>query len=172
VDVSADLIERGSALGVPALRCADIRGHIANASGSYDCIIFRDVLEHFPRPQIVELLADARAVLAPGGTIIVQVPNAEAPIAGRIRYGDFTHEMAFTEASLAQLLGATGFRAVRFAPAGPIGQLGRELPRFLLWKAIELTHRIVLYGVSGRRRAIVTESIIVVGARPEAGRGA
>jgi SAM-dependent methyltransferase len=42
------------------------------AQGPYDLIVLSHVLEHVPQP--VELLADLRATLAPGGLVYVEVP--------------------------------------------------------------------------------------------------
>jgi SAM-dependent methyltransferase len=162
VDVSHELIALGSELGTRNLHCTDVADHLRDRVGMYDCIVFRDVLEHFGRRAMIRLLESARSALAHGGTVIIQVPNAESPGWGRIRYGDFTHEMAFTAASLAQLLAVTRFRPLTFAGAGPMAERKRDLPRYALWKLIEASYKIMLYGVSGRRGAIVTESIIGV----------
>jgi 2-polyprenyl-3-methyl-5-hydroxy-6-metoxy-1,4-benzoquinol methylase len=43
------------------------------ADGPYDCIIFADVLEHLREP--LSVLRSAADALAPGGTVILSVPN-------------------------------------------------------------------------------------------------
>jgi cyclopropane fatty-acyl-phospholipid synthase-like methyltransferase len=56
-----------------------------------------DVIEHLTRQELFDLLDSVYRVLAPGGVCLVHVPNAEGLYGMRIRYGDFTHELAFSE---------------------------------------------------------------------------
>ena len=76
-DVDAASIEYGRGLfaraGQPgdALKSDDLR----TLDGGFDAIIVSEVLEHLDDPSIEELLALIRSKLAPGGTLIVTVPN-------------------------------------------------------------------------------------------------
>jgi SAM-dependent methyltransferase len=162
VDVSQEQVEIAHALGVNHIEQADLHSYLAQRPQAFDRLILRDVLEHFPRQMILEVLDLARGALRPDGALVLQVPNAETPLWGRIRHGDFTHEIAFTEGSLRQLLGVAGYAQVRFLPSGPVLQGVRDLPRHLLWKAVELFYRVLAYAETGRRRVIVTEGIIAV----------
>jgi cyclopropane fatty-acyl-phospholipid synthase-like methyltransferase len=162
IDVSHEQIQTAHALGVRQVETADLYPYLAERPESFDCLILRDVLEHFSRETIVELLELARNALRPEGALVLQVPNAGTPLWGRIRHGDFTHEMAFTEGSLRQLLGVAGYRQIRFHPSGPVLQGMRDLPRHLLWKAVETLYKVLVYAETGRRRAIVTEDLIAI----------
>lgn len=75
----------------------------------YDCIVCADVLEHLKEPQ--RILAQARALLAPGGRLITSIPNAgycglvAELMQGEFRYRpegllDATHLRFFTRSSL------------------------------------------------------------------------
>jgi 2-polyprenyl-3-methyl-5-hydroxy-6-metoxy-1,4-benzoquinol methylase len=162
VDVSAEQVRVAQELGVRNVEEADLRGYLGERAGSFDRLILRDVLEHFPRELILEILDLCRRALRPNGTLIVQVPNAEAPLWGRIRYGDFTHEMAFTEGAMRQLLAVTGYDGVSFHPAGPVLHGVRDIPRQMLWKCVEAVYKLLVFAETGRRRVIVTEGIIAV----------
>src|SRR3989344_8961957 len=80
--------------------------------------------------------------LREGGVLVVKTPNAESPMTGRLRYGDFTHDTSFTGQSLRQLLMVFNFRdievnSMRPAVHGPVSAI-----RFLLWLCIELDLRL------------------------------
>ncbi len=168
IDVSPEQIEIAKGLGVRNVAVADLRHHLSLRRGCYDVLILRDVLEHFDRPRILEVLELCRGALRETGTLLVQVPNAEAPLWGRIRYGDFTHELAFTEASLRQIFGSLGFASVAVHPAGPVRLRARDLPRQMLWRCLEIVYKLMVFAETGRRWAVVTESVIAA-ARPSPG---
>ncbi|MDD2926451.1 methyltransferase domain-containing protein, partial [Rhodoferax sp.] len=86
----------------------------------YDCIVCADVLEHLKAPEHV--LAQCKALLKPGGRLIVSVPNAgycgliAELIQGEFRYRpegllDNTHLRFFTRQSLRRFLTAQGWCA-------------------------------------------------------------
>lgn len=170
VDVSPEQIAVARSLGVGGVEQADLREYLQGRPGRYERIFLRDVLEHFERPDIVAILDLCRAALRPGGAVVLQVPNAEPPLGGRIRWGDITHEMAFTESSLRQLLRTTGFDRVTLHPAGPVLLGLGDLPRHLLWKFFEIVYRLMVFAETGRRHAVVTENIIAAAYAPVAER--
>jgi SAM-dependent methyltransferase len=104
--------------------------------GPWNRIAMFDVLEHFKPDDGRTLLAHLGDVLAPGGRIVVKVPNAGSPWGQQFQYGDLTHEAAYTPESLRQLAIAAGLRCVRVYPH----ELGSPRRRF--------TDRIV-HGVLG-----------------------
>jgi 2-polyprenyl-3-methyl-5-hydroxy-6-metoxy-1,4-benzoquinol methylase len=86
----------------------------------FDTVILADVLEHMPDP--MSLLMAARAHLAPGGSLLVSLPNAvhwsvrAQILAGRFEYAnkgilDRTHLRFFTQASAEQMFAQAGLRA-------------------------------------------------------------
>lgn len=86
--------------------------------GSFDVVLFGDVLEHLRDP--VAVLRQARPVLAPGGSVVISVPNIAhgdvrlALLQGRFDYTkvgllDDTHLKFFTRDSLVTLLHDAGF---------------------------------------------------------------
>jgi 2-polyprenyl-3-methyl-5-hydroxy-6-metoxy-1,4-benzoquinol methylase len=162
IDISVEQVATARALGVRNVVEGDLIPHLAGKPEWYDRVVLRDVIEHFTRDAIVDTLDACRRALRPGGALVIQVPNAGTPLWGRIRHGDFTHEMAFTEGSLRQLLAVTGFGQVRFLPAGPVRQSLRDLPRHLLWKCVEAFYKTLAYAETGRRDVIVTEGIITM----------
>lgn len=75
--------------------------------------------------------------------------NAEAFSWGRIRYGDFTHENAFTPGSMSQVLLACGFVSPTSFPVPPSGDGFRAVLRRMMWGLIEQGARIYLHAATG-----------------------
>ena len=89
---------------------ADIREWLQEArSGSFEVVLFHDVLEHLPREDTIEVLRGFYRLLAPGGRLSVRVPNMSCLIASNCMAIDFTHVTHFTEFSLLQVLETAGF---------------------------------------------------------------
>jgi 2-polyprenyl-3-methyl-5-hydroxy-6-metoxy-1,4-benzoquinol methylase/septal ring factor EnvC (AmiA/AmiB activator) len=90
------------------------------AGRSFDAVLFLDVLEHLRNPQAV--LAGAEAVLAPGGSVLLSVPNVTHGalrlelLGGKFRYRasgllDRGHLRFFDAEGLDALIRQSGFRA-------------------------------------------------------------
>ncbi len=107
---------------------ADLAGGLQFApDGSYQLVLLSHILEHLADP--VPLLAEARRVLAPGGRILVALPNVlhyrqRAQFAlGRFEYTDTglmdaTHLRFYTVDSARRLLADGGLRVVAEATTG------------------------------------------------------
>lgn len=169
IDVSAEQVETGKRLGVKNIDQANINNFLQNKKDFYEVIFARDILEHFNKVDIVDILTLCYESLKIGGIIIIQVPNAESPFFGRIRYGDFTHDIAFTSSSLSQLLMVVGFTEVRCYPTEPLIYGVTSLIRFILWKIVEACYKSFLLAEFGRGRKIVTYGIIAVATKIGAG---
>ena len=85
----------------------------------FDLILFSDILEHLPDP--VHVLSRHLALLAPGGRVVVSIPNIAiwnvrlSLLAGRFEYTDTgtldrTHVRFFTRRALNRLMAAAGLR--------------------------------------------------------------
>lgn len=104
--------------------------------GHYDLVIMSHVLEHFPKDQIVPLLRRVKALLKPGGALVVMVPNAQSHTGCYWAYEDFTHHTLFTAGSLYFVLRSAGFEAVEFLDPEcleGVGFLKRQIKRLLLF---------------------------------------
>ena len=97
---------------------------VARALGDrrFDVIVFADVLEHLPRP--LPVLREYLRYLAPGGSVIVSLPNVGLwsvrlqLLAGRFEYEDAgvldrTHFRFFTRRTARKLLEEAGLTIVR-----------------------------------------------------------
>jgi len=92
--------------------CRDAHELLADAAqGPFDRVVLLDVLEHFSPEDACHLLQSIRGRLAPGGKVVVKVPNAGSPWGLPYQYGDLTHRTAFSPISLRQLADAAGYGA-------------------------------------------------------------
>ena len=168
IDLSREQVDTARQLGIPNVQQADAGEYLTGRRAHYDALILRDVLEHFTRDEIVEVLELCRSAIRPGGVLIVQVPNAESPFFGRIRYGDFTHELAFSSSSLTQLFNVVGFEDPRVYPTDPAIVGARSIARSVLWAGVKAFYRLLLFAELGRGRWIFTQGLIAVGRVPAA----
>ena len=149
-EIARVLAERGGPPSVPAR--SDVLEFLRDRAAQYDLLIARDLFEHLTKEDALEGLTLCREALRPGGALLLQVPNGESPFAGRIIYGDFTHETAFTQTSLNQVLRAAGFDSVMCHPVRPVVYGLKSWLRSLVWRVVEA--------------AIITAVVAEVGTEP------
>ena len=162
IDVSSEQIARAHALGLFEARRGDIDTFLAGAEDhSLDVVLLVDVLEHLTRDQLFAVLDGVARVLRPGGVCIAHVPNAEGLYGMRIRYGDLTHEQAFTARSMSQAFAAVGFQSIAAFEDRPVVHGVRSLVRRALWDAGTLPHRVLLAAETGTWGSILSQNLVV-----------
>ena len=165
VDGCAEQISAATRLGIEGVQHGDLVEALeALPAASQDVIAALDVLEHFAKAELVAFVDAVQRVLRPGGCWILRVPNGESPFFGRIRYGDLTHELAFTRESLSQLLLASGFRSVECFEDEPVAHGLKSWVRWGLWKLIRGGLRLYLAAETGdaSRGAVFTQNLLAV----------
>jgi len=144
IDVSDEQIAATKKLGIKKAIKADLKEFLNDKESIYDVIVARDVLEHFEKDEMLDILSRIHKALKPGGRLIAQCPNAESPFFGRIRYGDFTHDVAFTKSSLLQLALCTGFSKIDCYPTGPVVRNVKSFIKACVWKIAESVFKIYI----------------------------
>ncbi len=113
VDRSPEQVEEAKRLGIEGVSQGDLMETLSELpSGSKDVIICFDVIEHFNKQEVLPFVDEVHRILCKGGKWIIHTPNGESPFGGRMLFGDFTHEMAYTRTSISQLLLSSGFSEV------------------------------------------------------------
>lgn len=164
VDISDEQIAIARDLNIHNVLEGDVFDFLSKHDG-FDLLFVRDLLEHLDKEDVLDFLRRCHHSLTVGGVIVLQVPNAESPYFGRVRYGDFTHELAFTRSSLTQLLGAAGFSETRVLPWRP-GVTGiRSALRYFAWLLMEPLLKLPMAIESGGRGRIVTMNVIATATR-------
>lgn len=75
IDISATAVSRAAVQFKIDARAGSIENHLRTLP-PFDAIMLGDVLEHVPQP--VEFLKQVRALLAPGGIVVIDTPNWES----------------------------------------------------------------------------------------------
>lgn len=109
IDIDRSQVESAQKRGLEVVRVSNTLKYLEERPNCYDTVLMLDVLEHIPVEQQISYLRAIFSTLSPGGRIILQVPNANSPVAVRWRYIDFTHTSSFTEHSLSYTLANGGF---------------------------------------------------------------
>jgi 2-polyprenyl-3-methyl-5-hydroxy-6-metoxy-1,4-benzoquinol methylase len=159
VDCSAEQARAAVARGVSA-RQGDLFETLAAAPAAYDAILVIDVIEHMTKPELARLGHLLRGSLRPGGLLVVQTPNGEGVGAGRIVYGDLTHETIFNESSLGQYLRAFGFTDLRFRETGPVPHSLPGRLRWIAWRGLRAVAQLVSLVQTGHCPAVLTAVIL------------
>ena len=165
VDVSAEQVELAHRFGLHEVVCQDLLDYLQPRNAAFDLIFAMDVLEHLTRPELLDCMDRVAAALAPGGRLVIHVPNAEGLFGMRVRYGDLTHETAFTATSMTQLLRATGFAEVKCREEQPHVHGLTSAIRHLLWRVMTLPPRLLLAAETGGFRHLLSQNMVVLARR-------
>ena len=165
VDTSPEQVRVAHELGLDSVREGDVAGTLAaTPDASLDAVAAIDVIEHFTKDEVLTLLDHVYRVLKPGGVFLVHVPNGEAIFAGKIFFGDFTHQVAFTRKSIAQVARACGFSSVQCYEDKPIAHGLASAVRAFLWWAIRTKYRFINAAETGEggSELILSQNLLAV----------
>ncbi len=165
VETSPDQVEFARELGVKSVIAGDLLEFLRECGGElFDVVVACDVLEHFSKDEVLEILDHAHRVLRPGGRLILHLPNAEGIFGSRIFWSDFTHEMAFTREGLRQLTWACGFASLQCREDVPAVHGLKSLVRRLLWMGLRAFFRLVHMAETGDPGSglILTQNLLAV----------
>jgi SAM-dependent methyltransferase len=168
VDGSPEQVAAARRLGVAGVELGDLLSAlVATNNASLDVVVAFDVIEHFTKDELVALVDEVFRVLRPGGRWIIHAPNAEGPFGGRMRHWDFTHELAFTRSSLAQLLKSSGFARVACYEDRPVPHGVKSAVRAALWALIRAGLLLILAVETGalQKAAIFSQNLLAVAER-------
>jgi cyclopropane fatty-acyl-phospholipid synthase-like methyltransferase len=85
--------------------------------GKFDRIVMLDVFEHFAPGEGVALLRRFAGLLAPGGKLVIRVPNMASPWGPQYQYNDLTHKGFYAPGNIRQLALAAGWEAEACLPS-------------------------------------------------------
>lgn len=165
VDGSAEQVQAAARLGICGVAQGDLMQTLReSADTSLDVVIAFDVIEHFTKAELIPLVDEVQRVLRSGGRWVIHVPNGESPFGNRVRFGDYTHEQAFTRTSLEQLLLASGFARIETHEDRPIAHGFISTVRAALWRLIRaaLLFYIAVETGSLDRRAVFSQNLLAV----------
>jgi len=144
IEPHPDRARRASERGLNVL-CGIYSDDVPKKLGTFDAILFADVLEHLVDP--IELLEKVKPALSPGGIILASIPNVAhwsirlRLLAGKFEYKstgimDATHLRWFTRSGVERLFDEAGYKIEAFhAAAG--GWMGEYYWTPLRWLSYE-----------------------------------
>ena len=94
VDVSGQQVELAQKLGIANIKQGDLMETLKGIPpSSLDVVVAFDVIEHFTKDELIDLVDAIHRVLKPNSCWIIHAPNASSPFAGAVRYGavSYTH---------------------------------------------------------------------------------
>jgi 2-polyprenyl-3-methyl-5-hydroxy-6-metoxy-1,4-benzoquinol methylase len=161
VDVSAEQVELAHCMGLGEVVCQELSEYLAGHHGAFDVVFAMDLLEHLTKPELLACMDQVAQALAPQGRLVIHVPNAEGMFGMRVRYGDLTHETAFTPQSITQLLRATGFTDIRCAEDRPHVHGLKSAARRVLWHVMTAPARLLLAAETGCTGHLLSQNMLV-----------
>jgi SAM-dependent methyltransferase len=166
VDGSEEQVTEAQRLGISNVILGDLTDYLnAQKENSIDLLIAIDVIEHFSKEEVSDLIDDFYRVLKKDGLVITHQPNAEGVFGNAIRYDDFTHELAFTRHSISQIFLSSGFTSIQSYEDEPIAHGIKSAVRLFLWRNfVKPIYRFLLLVESGGadKEMIFTQNFLTV----------
>jgi cyclopropane fatty-acyl-phospholipid synthase-like methyltransferase len=160
-DVSSHQVAIAHQLGIVQAECSDILPYLENTeSDTVDAVLLIDVLEHLTLDQMFHIMDNVFRVLRSGGQCLAHVPNAEGLYGMRVRYGDLTHERAFSPPAMNQLFTSVGFSETRCFEDQPDVHGLKSLVRAICWKLGTLPHRLLLAAETGASDFVLSQNML------------
>lgn len=159
VDISEEQVEIAQRFGRP-VRVQDVFEALSVQPGTLTGIVAVDLLEHFTKAELGDLLRLAVAALRPGGFLLICTPNGQGIFSGQIIYGDLTHATIFTPGSLEQALRVAGFTRMWFREATFVRRGLRGRLRGLSWGAVRAAANVVRRVQAGKTQEIWSENLL------------
>lgn len=161
IDVSPEQVTLAHAHGVSQVELGDFRDSLNRSP--LNAATGVDFFEHLTKSEVLEALDRVHETLAPGGVLVLQVPNSVSPFGGNYRHGDFTHETSYTARSLRQLGAAAGFRRTDVFACPPPRHGIRSFARYVLWSFASGVMKSILAAETGSFKGhFVTQNIVAV----------
>ncbi len=147
IDISPSTIQFCRSLNLPCTLVENTAVWLRQSHQPYQVITLLDVLEHIPKPDVIEFLEALKMALDSDGRLIVQLPNLQSPDAQLHRYNDITHEFGYTEHSLQQVVIAAGlsidcFGGFESLVLGGFKEKIKKVLRSLYYAHVRLTRKI------------------------------
>ena len=157
VDISEEQVKIAKERGFNVFH-ADVMSFLKEHVDEYEIIVAIDIIEHFKKEELYELLLLIQQALKPGGLFIIQTPNGDGLMPNYVIYGDLTHFTILSPLSLKNILTVTNFDNVKIKELGP--GLFIHFPLFLIWQVIRLFAMIIKFAEIGRIQKCWSESMI------------
>ena len=166
VDGSQEQVSEAKRLKIKNIILNDLIEYLDKLEdGALDMLIGIDIIEHFTKEELIDLVDKFYRVMKRDGIIITHQPNASGPFGSQMRYSDFTHELAFTSQSISQLFLSSGFANIKSYEDKPIVHGIKSGIRLFLWSyLVKPIYKFLLIVESGGidKNTILTQNFLTV----------
>lgn len=163
IDLSEGQVKVAHEIGLNEIELQDLLPYLKNHTSSFDVITGIDIIEHFSKDELVEVLTCVKNALKPNGIAIFRTPNLDAPFASLFSNGDFTHENYINYSSANQLMLSMGFKniLVKDSVMEANGFL-KELFRKAVWMVMKTFIKLLLFSTARTTRAMVFSPNLII----------
>ena len=164
IDLSEEQVKLAYQLGVTQVQQGDLVEFLNAAEHKFDLISGMDIIEHFTKNELVDLLHLIQNYLNPGGIAIFRTPNLDAPMATVYANGDFTHENYMNASSAQQVMMACGFEKVQvFESNMQIPNALKEIIRKVVFSILKFRFKLTLFA-TGRstQNVLISPNMVII----------
>ena len=167
MDLSQEQVNMAHGMGVAEVLLGDAMQFFRSSEEQFDVITGMDIIEHFTKDELVELLQLIQSKLKKGGMAIFRTPNMDAPIATAFAIGDFTHENYLNASSAEQVMLSCGFSNVSVVPSFMrVNGFLKEGLRGILYRLLNLRLKLQLFATArSTQKVLFTPNLIIVGVK-------
>lgn len=159
VDLSTEEIKLCKEMfGSYKLYCEDAFEYVRKTKKKFDVIYLSHVIEHIEKDKLLDFLNNIRKILSKNGLLILVAPNSAAYFnSAANRYGDYTHQIGFTNISLKQILTMTNYSSISIYNYYGVANMVTVFFRKILLKIFEFFIQALGYD----KQTVYTPSILV-----------
>ena len=167
MDLSEEQVNMAHEFGVSEVVLGDAMQFFCSSEEQFDIITGMDIIEHFTKDELVELLQLIQSKLKKGGMAIFRTPNMDAPIATAFAIGDFTHENYLNASSAEQVMLSCGFSNVRVVPSFMrVNGFLKEGLRGIFYRLLSLRLKLQLFATArSTQKVLFTPNLLIVGVK-------
>lgn len=165
MDLSEEQVNMAHKFGVSEVVLGDAMQFFRSSEEQFDVITGMDIIEHFTKDELVELLQLIQSKLKKGGMAIFRTPNMDAPIATAFAIGDFTHENYLNASSAEQVMLSCGFKNVSVVPSFMrVDGFFKEGLRSVLYRIMNLRLKLQLFATArSTQKVLFTPNLLIIG---------
>lgn len=163
IDLSESQVKIAHEFGLQEIEVNDINNFLKDKENTYDVITGIDIIEHFSKDELIDLLEIIKKSLKPNGIAIFRTPNNDAPYATIFSRGDFTHENYMNGSSAEQLMLSMGFKEIEVKESHiMVDGFVKEIIRKFLWSLFTFRIKLLLFA-SGRasKNVLLSPNMII-----------
>ena len=163
IDLSESQVAIAHQFGLTEVQVNDINNFLATKENYYDVITGIDIIEHFSKDELIDLLNIIKRSLKQDGIAIFRTPNNDAPFATIYSRGDFTHENYMNASSAEQLMLSMGFKEISVINSHILVQgFIKEFIRNIIWKLYTFRVKLLLFASGrGSKNVLLSPNMII-----------